>query len=227
MPSCNPSYGRIAGGLAGICLVGPTIAFSRPIVDEAKALGKTAADLPAASYDYFHDMDMVADGHGGPRALELTEDEIKGRNTWLMWCGGNEVFWDWLAGNSYGFMDLLKLAAFFAHPALCTVRPEFPHRLLAAMWAPPRRPARQSNGFAGVRVDWTTNLVISFCIHAIHRFTASRMPVTPRRGIGWTPDSLPPRNRDAVQNRFPAMFLPVKEGVIVRGNVVARTSIQQ
>jgi hypothetical protein len=84
-------------------------------VDEAKALGQTAADFPAASYDYFRDMDMVADGHGGLRRIELTEDEIKGRNTWLMWCGGNEVFWDWLAGNSYGFMDLLKLVDFSPH----------------------------------------------------------------------------------------------------------------
>jgi hypothetical protein len=91
------------------------MAFAGPIVDEAKALGKTAADFPAASYDYFRDMDMVVDGHGGLLRIELTEDEIKGRNTWLMWCGGNEVFWDWLAGNSYGFMDLLKLVDFSPH----------------------------------------------------------------------------------------------------------------
>ncbi len=86
-----------------------------PIVDEAKALGKTAADFPAASYDYFHEMDGVADGRGGLRALELSEDEVKGRNTWMMWCAGNEVFWDWLAGHSYGFMDLLKICDFSPH----------------------------------------------------------------------------------------------------------------
>jgi cytochrome c5 len=112
MPWCKYSYVNFAGGVAGLCLVGTAVGFARPIVDEAKALGKTPADFPAASYDYFHDMDMVADGHGGLRPLDLTEDEIKGRNTWLMWCGGNEVFWDWLAGNSYGFMDLLKLVDF-------------------------------------------------------------------------------------------------------------------
>ena len=38
-----------------------------------------------------------------------TSNEILGRNTWLMWCGGNERFWDWLANNSLGFMDLLKV----------------------------------------------------------------------------------------------------------------------
>ena len=32
-----------------------------------------------------------------------------GRNTWMMWCAGNEGFWDWLATDSLGFIDLLKL----------------------------------------------------------------------------------------------------------------------
>ena len=31
---------------------------------------------------------------------------------WVLWCGGDEVFWDYLAGHSYGFMDLLKLCDF-------------------------------------------------------------------------------------------------------------------
>src|SRR4051812_26848625 len=26
-----------------------------------------------------------------------SDSEIRGRNTWMMWCGGNEGFWDWLA----------------------------------------------------------------------------------------------------------------------------------
>ena len=99
-------------GIAVLCLIGVSAGMARPIVDEAKALGKTAADFPVAGDDYFQDMDMVADGHGGLRHLDLSEDEIKGRNTWMMWCGGNEVFWDWLAGHSYGFMDLLKLCDF-------------------------------------------------------------------------------------------------------------------
>ena len=43
--------------------------------------------------------------------MELSQDEIKGRNTWNMWCGGNERFWDWLGQQSYGFFDLLKLVA--------------------------------------------------------------------------------------------------------------------
>jgi hypothetical protein len=36
------------------------------------------------------------------------QDRI-GRNTWMVWCAGNEGFWDWLATDSLGFIDLLKL----------------------------------------------------------------------------------------------------------------------
>ncbi len=61
-----------------------------------------------ASADYFKDMDCV---RGGPPRvpLELTGEEIKGRDAWVLWCGGNEAFWDWLARHSYGAIDLLKL----------------------------------------------------------------------------------------------------------------------
>jgi len=38
-----------------------------------------------------------------------TPNEILGRNTWMLWCGGNEGFWDWLAKHGYGFTDLLKV----------------------------------------------------------------------------------------------------------------------
>jgi hypothetical protein len=92
------------------------------IVDEAKALGKTPSDFPADEHDYFREMDMRPDGtvdaNGNSvlKPLELTPDEIKGRNTWVLWCAGNEVFWDYLAGHSYGFMDLLKLCDFAPAP---------------------------------------------------------------------------------------------------------------
>lgn len=60
---------------------------------------RAAASLPAADEDYFRDMD------GG---ITLTPDEIKGRNTWNVWTGGNDRFWDVLATKSYGNLDLLK-----------------------------------------------------------------------------------------------------------------------
>ena len=39
----------------------------------------------------------------------LTPSEVLGRNTWMIWCGGNEGFWDWLASDNLGFVDFLKL----------------------------------------------------------------------------------------------------------------------
>jgi hypothetical protein len=70
-----------------------------PAKDEAMLAGKTIADFPEAGADYFRNMD------GG---VPLTPEEIKGRNTWLIWTGGDEAFWDWLANNSFGTFDLLK-----------------------------------------------------------------------------------------------------------------------
>jgi hypothetical protein len=68
-------------------------------LDEAKAEGKTANDYPEVATDIFQGMD-----NGTP----LTPEEIKGRNTWLLWTGGNEAFWDYMSQRSYGLSDLLK-----------------------------------------------------------------------------------------------------------------------
>ncbi|MEM7475180.1 MAG: hypothetical protein AAF483_09330 [Planctomycetota bacterium] len=64
---------------------------------------------PPESQDLFAQMDQKAN-HGklcGP--LELEEEEIIGRNAWMIWTGGNEAFWDWLARHGYGTVDLLKV----------------------------------------------------------------------------------------------------------------------
>ncbi len=56
--------------------------------------------------DAFKGMDShVKDVYGH----EFSPDEIKGRNTWVMWTGGNQEFWDYLAQNSDGIVDFLKL----------------------------------------------------------------------------------------------------------------------
>jgi hypothetical protein len=81
--------------------------------------------LPSRVQDYFDGMDAAAPAGPGdpvdplmdkravpPRELRdpVTEQsQILGRNTWMLWCGGNEGFWDWLARDSLGFIDLLKL----------------------------------------------------------------------------------------------------------------------
>ena len=52
-------------------------------IDEAKAAGKTTADFPQITADIFKPMD------GG---IDLSPEEIMGRNTWNLWSGGNQAF---------------------------------------------------------------------------------------------------------------------------------------
>jgi hypothetical protein len=66
--------------------------------DNPGGLLKTS-DLPQLAKDYFKSMD------GG---IALSEDEIKGRNAWLLWTAGNPAFWDRITRESYGIVDLLK-----------------------------------------------------------------------------------------------------------------------
>src|SRR4029077_12825750 len=69
-------------------------------IDEAKAAGKSTADFPQITADVFKPMD------GG---IDLSPEEIMGRNTWNLWSGGNEHFWNHVAQDSFGLMDLLKM----------------------------------------------------------------------------------------------------------------------
>lgn len=73
------------------------------VLDEAKLAGRDAASLPMAIEDYFHDMD------GG---VQLTADEVKGRNMWVVWSGGNDRFWDGMTTSTFGAFDLLKIVAY-------------------------------------------------------------------------------------------------------------------
>ena len=61
--------------------------------------GHKPEDFPELATDVFQPMD------GG---ISLGPDEIKGRNTWNLWCGGNEQFWDRMAREQLGLFDLLK-----------------------------------------------------------------------------------------------------------------------
>jgi len=69
-------------------------------VDEATAAGLTTSDFPQITADVFKSMD------GG---IDLSPEEIMGRNTWNLWSGGNQHFWNQAAQNSFGLMDLLKM----------------------------------------------------------------------------------------------------------------------
>jgi hypothetical protein len=67
------------------------------LVDDAG--GRKPEDLPEIAENVFKPMD------GG---IELSPDEIKGRNTWNLWCAGTEQFWERMSRESYGLIDLLQ-----------------------------------------------------------------------------------------------------------------------
>src|SRR5215831_9839748 len=75
------------------------------VLDEALAAGRTAETFTAADEDYFHDMD-------GAKALSPAE--VRGRNTWIVWSGGNDWFWDVMTVKSAGALDFLKTIS--SHP---------------------------------------------------------------------------------------------------------------
>ena len=91
---------RVGSCLIGFALLGLTGCGKKEPVDDAKAAGKTTADFPQITADVFKPMD------GG---IELTPEEIMGRNTWNLWTGGNQYFWDRIAREGYGLIDLLKM----------------------------------------------------------------------------------------------------------------------
>lgn len=77
------------------------------VQDEAKLAGLTAEYFKAADEDFFHDMDS---------GVALSPDEITGRNTWIVWTGGNDRLWDKMTVASVGALDFLKTLS--SHPSL-------------------------------------------------------------------------------------------------------------
>ena len=60
--------------------------------DEAMRAGRTPQSMPAADEDYFRDMDGGMGAH---------REEVKGRNMWIVWTGGNDRFWDAISANQF------------------------------------------------------------------------------------------------------------------------------
>jgi hypothetical protein len=85
----------LAGCIAG-CNQG---AEAGHVQDEALRAGRAASSFSAADEDYYHDMDG---------AIPLSADEIKGRNMWIVWTGGDDKLWDTLSVTSFGTVDFLK-----------------------------------------------------------------------------------------------------------------------
>lgn len=90
----------IIAGLGVIGLVAWWTSQKADPVDTPKAEGKTPADFPQTASSWYDAMD---DG------VSLTDEERKGRNTWLIWTGGNQEFWNHMATHSFGTVDLLKI----------------------------------------------------------------------------------------------------------------------
>jgi len=86
------------------------------VKDEALLAGRDASSFPAADENDFQDMD------GG---VTLSADEIKGRNTWIVWTAGNDRLWDRLIYASAGALDFLKVLS--SHPELRKINPDFSH----------------------------------------------------------------------------------------------------
>ncbi len=89
--------GAIAVALAGLLGLGCHKASKTSLRDDAE--GRKPKDFPELALDIFQPMD------GG---IKLGPEEIKGRNTWNLWCGGDEQFWERMSRESFGLIDLLK-----------------------------------------------------------------------------------------------------------------------
>jgi hypothetical protein len=88
------------------------------VKDEAMRTGRTAASFPAADEDYFADMDGGYKRASDPSVM-LDANEVRGRNTWMVWSGGNDRFWDYMANNTFGAFDLLKILSSNPHVGYC------------------------------------------------------------------------------------------------------------
>ena len=77
------------------------------VQDEAQLAGLKPDYFKAAEEPYFHDMD---------NGVALSQDEEKGRNTWIVWSGGNDRLWDKMTLASVGALDFVKTLS--SHPSL-------------------------------------------------------------------------------------------------------------
>ena len=91
------------------------------VQDEAMRAGLTPEHFAAAPENYFHDMDFNLVGHQPLRPF--TQQEIEGRNPWLVWTGGNDRLWDRLTIDSLGTFDLLKTIS--SHPQVRYNDPDY------------------------------------------------------------------------------------------------------
>jgi hypothetical protein len=85
---------------------------SSKVLDEAARAGLSPDNFPPAGrdYDYAKKYNVPADYFAAmDNGVDLTDDEVKGRDMWLVWTGGNDRFWDVLIKYSFGTLDFLKV----------------------------------------------------------------------------------------------------------------------
>ena len=73
--------------------------------DEAMRAGLPPSHFVRATPDFFREMDYNLVRGSRP---SFSQDEIEGRNMWMVWTGGNDRLWDRLTRDSLGSFDLLK-----------------------------------------------------------------------------------------------------------------------
>src|SRR4051794_9245715 len=78
-----------------------------PIRDEAMLAHRTVTSFPPADEDYFADMDRTVKD----TRVALSVEEVRGRNMWNVWTGGDDKFWDTISRQSVGTLDLLKIVS--------------------------------------------------------------------------------------------------------------------
>lgn len=89
------------------------------VLDEARQAGRDPQSFRAADEDYFRDMDGRVSQQPdeyfqdlasalGLTPAEVRQGVVRGRNTWVVWTGGNDRFWDRIGTQSAGALDLLK-----------------------------------------------------------------------------------------------------------------------
>src|SRR6185295_15173436 len=96
--------GIVVAAVVAVGVIGFVVSRGRQpkpgtVLDEARSVGRTPESMPAADEDYFHDMDG---------AVALTPEEVKGRNSWIVWTGGNDRFWDVISKRATGSLDFIK-----------------------------------------------------------------------------------------------------------------------
>ncbi len=103
------NWRRALVGVAGAAILFAISGCKEPqpgtVQDEATRAGYKAAHFKAAGFS--KEAERYLDAMDG--GVTLTSNEEAGRIAWVMWTGGNDRFWDYMANNTFGAFDLLKI----------------------------------------------------------------------------------------------------------------------